>query len=231
MIGLLSYSLQILHVEPSRLRVDLNRRDPENLMLHTSAFSLVLFSWLRQIGEIFLLVGLSGEVALLVFGISKGAWERGLAITFAAFVLVGCGLAYWADSPRTLGPAPQQRIADALKKFRGMPFDFSVGLDPESVALMEDIAEALEAAGWNRQAVAQGFGYIPPGKPAAGIVVMKGVEVQITESRQSDWGAADKPAAVLLNAMRNEGLTAFAKLVPDSQESPDAIHIKIGAKP
>ncbi|MGY4313260.1 hypothetical protein [Bradyrhizobium sp. JR3.5] len=200
-------------------------------MLHTEAFSLVLFSWLRQIGEILLLIGLSGEVALLVLGISKGAWERGLAITFAVLVLLGCGLEYWADSPRSFGPASQQRLADALKEFRGTPFDFSVELDPEAVTLMEDVGAALDAAGWKRQAVAQGSGYIPPGKPAAGIVVLKGVEVQIVESRQSDWGAAGKPAAVLLHAMRNEGLTAFAKQIPNNQESPDAIHIKIGAKP
>ncbi len=200
-------------------------------MLHTEAFSLVLFSWLREIGAILLLIGLSGEVALLVLGISKGAWERGLAIAFAAFVLVGCGLEYWADSPRTFGPASQQRFVDALKQFRGTPFDFSVELDPEAVALMEDLGKALNAAGWKRQAVAQGSGYVPPGEPAAGIVVFKGVEVQIAESRQSDWGAAGKPAAVLLQAMRNEGLTAIAKQVPDNQESTDAIHIKIGAKP
>ncbi|MDI4238150.1 MULTISPECIES: hypothetical protein [unclassified Bradyrhizobium] len=200
-------------------------------MLNTAAFSLVLFSWLKEIGEILLLVGLSGEVALLVLGISKGAWERGLAITFAALVLVGVALEYWADSPRRFGPASQQRIAGALKEFRGTPFDFSVELDPEAVALMEDVGKALDAAGWKRQAVAQGSGYIPPGKPAAGIVVFKGVEVQIAESRHSDWGAAGKPAAVLLHAMRNEGLTAIVKQVPDNQESTDAIHIKIGAKP
>jgi len=75
-------------------------------MLNTAAFSLVLFSSLRQIGEILLLIGLSGEVALLVLGISKGAWERGLAVTFAVLVLVGCALEYWADSPRTIGPHP-----------------------------------------------------------------------------------------------------------------------------
>lgn len=203
----------------------------ESPMLHTAAFSLVLFSWLREIGEILLLIGLSGEVALLVLKISKGRLEKGLAIAFAILVLTGCALEYWADSPRTIGPGPQRRIAAALKTFQGTPFDFSVGLDPESVTLMEEIGQALDNAGWKRQAVATGFGYIPPGKPAAGLVVMKGVEVQTTESRQADWAAPGKPATVLLQALRNEGLTAFLKQVPDTQESADAIHIKIGAKP
>ncbi|RIK99174.1 MAG: hypothetical protein DCC74_02230 [Proteobacteria bacterium] len=200
-------------------------------VLNTAAFSMVLFSWLKEIGEIVLLIGLSGEVALLVLRISKGSWERGLGIAFAVLVLVGVGLQYWADSPRTIGPGSQQRIAAAIKPFQGTPFDFSVELDPESVDLMENIGQALDAAGWHRQAVAQGSGYIPPGKPAAGIVVFKGVEIQIAESRQSDWGAAGKPAAVLLQALRNEGLTALLKRVPNDQESADAIHIKIGAKP
>jgi hypothetical protein len=206
-------------------------RDLESLMLHAPAFSLVLFSWLREIGEILLLIGLSGEVAILVVKISKGAWERRLAIAFAVFVLAGVALAYWADSPRTIGPAPQQRIADALKAFPGTPFDFSVNLDPEAVALMGDIGKALHAAGWKRQAVANGSGYVPPGEPAAGIAVFKGFEVEIAESRQSDWGAAGKPANVLLRALRNEGLTAFAKQIPDNEANADTIHIRIGAKP
>jgi len=200
-------------------------------MLNTAAFALVLFSWLRHLGEILLLIGLSGEVALLVLKISKGAWEHRLAITFAVLVLIGCALEYWADSPRTIGPASQQRLADALKEFRGTPFDFSVDLDPEAVALMEEVAKALDVAGWKRQAVANGSGYVPPGEPAAGIVVFAGLEVQIADSRQSDWGAAGKPADVLLHALRNEGLTAVAKHVPDDYESANAIHIKIGAKP
>jgi hypothetical protein len=200
-------------------------------MLNTAAFSLVLFSGLRHLGEILLLIGLSGEVALLVLKISKGTWEHRLAITFAVLVLVGVALEFWAGSPRTIGPAPQQRIADTLKKFPGTPFDFSVNLDPEAVILMENIGNALDAAGWKRQSVASGFGYIQPGKPAAGIAVFAGLEVQIAESRQSDWGAAGQPAAVLLQALRNEGLTAFSKQVPDDQESADAIHIKVGAKP
>ena len=200
-------------------------------MLHNAAFSLVLFSWLKEIGEIILLIGLSGEVAILVLGLSKGAWERGLGVLFAVLVLVGVGLAYWADSPRTIGPKSQQRIAEAIKPFADTPFDFSVELDPESVDLMESIGSALEKAGWHRQAVAQGFGYIPPGKTVAGIAVLKGVEIQIAESRRQDWGEPGKAAAVLLRALRNEGLTAFLKLVPDVQESKDAIHIKVGAKP
>lgn len=200
-------------------------------MLNTPAFAFVLFSGLRQLGEILLLVGLSGEVALLVIKVTKGAWEKRLAVTFAALVLSGCALTWWADSPRTLSAGSQQRLAGALKEYRGTPFDFSIGLDPEAVSLMEEIANALDAAGWKRQAVTQGQGYVPPGKPAAGLVVLKGVEVQITDSRQAEWGAAEKPGAMLLKALRHEGLTAFARQVPDDHESSGAIHIKIGAKP
>jgi len=200
-------------------------------MLNTPAFAAVLFSTLRQIGEILLLIGLSGEVALLVLKITKGAWEKGLAITFAVLVLIGCGLEWWADSPRTLSVASRQRLANALRDYQGTPFDFSVELDPEAVDLMETIGQALGDAGWKRQAVAQGHGFVPPGQPASGLIVLKGIEVQITHSRQAEWAADGKPGAALLRAMRNEGLTAVAKEVPDQHQSGGAIHIMVGAKP
>lgn len=200
-------------------------------MFNTPAFSLVLFSGLRELGEILLLVGLGGEVALLILKITNGRWEKRLAITFAVLVMVGCGLEWWADSPRSLSAASQQRLTKALKVHHGTPFDFSVGLDPEAVDLMEDIGQALEAAGWSRQPAANRSGYLPPGKPPVGLVVLKGVEVHVTKSRHPDWGADGKPGAALLKALRNEGLTAFGKEVPDDYETGDAIHIMVGAKP
>ena len=70
-------------------------------MLHTAAFSLVLFSWLGEIGEILLLICLSGEVALLVLEIFKGRLER-RTIAFAVLVLLGCSLERADRSQRAL---------------------------------------------------------------------------------------------------------------------------------
>ena len=89
-------------------------------MLHTEAFSLVLFSWLREIGAILLLIGLSGEVALLVLGISKGAWERGLAIAFAALVL--------SATVRNIGPIARERSAPRPNSGLRMPSSNFVAL-------------------------------------------------------------------------------------------------------
>ncbi|CEJ11470.1 hypothetical protein BN1110_01762 [bacterium YEK0313] len=200
-------------------------------MFNTPAFSMILFSGLRQLGEILLLIGLSGEVALLILKITKGSWEKGLGITFAVLVLLGCGLEWWADSPRTLSAASQQRLTQTLTPYHGTPFDFSVELDPEAVSLMEMIGSALEAAGWKRQAVAHGHGYVPPGKPTAGLAVLRGVEVHVTQARMAEWGADGRPGAALLQALRNEGLTAVFKVIPDHHEGGGAIHIMVGAKP
>ena len=193
--------------------------------------SLIPASVLKEVGSLLLLIGLSGEVAIVVLRISKKILEKGLAITFGVFVLAGVGLEYIADRPRRLDIAAQHRLTDVLKKFPETPFDFSVELDPESVSLMETIAHALIAAGWKRQPIASGFGYITPGEPAAGIVAFAGVEIQITDSRQAQWGQDGQAATVLWHTLQREGLTATAKHVPDNQETPTAIHIKIGAKP
>jgi hypothetical protein len=121
-------------------------------------------------------------------------------------------------------------LSETLKRFAGTPFDFMVQLDPESVALMESLADALTAAGWMRKPVA-GFGFITPGKPVAGITAFSGLEIQITDSRQSQWGLDQQAATVLWHSLQGERLTVSAKHVPDDQETPDTIHIKVGAKP
>ena len=193
--------------------------------------SLIPPSIVKETGYLLLLIGLSGEVAVVVVRISKRTLEKGLAVTFGLLVLAGVGLEYIADRPRALDMSAQQRIADALKGFSGTPFDFSVELDPESVSLMESIASALVSAGWNRQGFGSGFGFTNPGKPVAGIVVFSGLEIQITQSRRSQWGMEGQAATVLWHALQKERLTTTAKFVPNDQESPDAIHIKIGLKP
>jgi hypothetical protein len=64
--------------------------------------SLIPPSLLKEIGTILLLIGLSGEVAILVVHFSRAAFERRLAFIFAAVVLIGVGLEFIGDRPRTL---------------------------------------------------------------------------------------------------------------------------------
>jgi hypothetical protein len=194
-------------------------------------FSLIPPSILKDIGTILLLIGLSGEVAILVVRISKQTFERRLALIFAAVVLMGVGLEFIADRPRTLDVEAQKRLSENLKRFAGTPFDFLVQLDPESVALMESLADALTAAGWIRKPVAGGFGFRSPGKPVAGVTAFAGLEIQITDSKQSQWGLDQQAATVLWHSLQRERLTVSAKHFADDQETPDAIHIKVGAKP
>jgi hypothetical protein len=192
-----------------------------------AVISLIPSSVFKEIGSLLLLIGLSGEVAVAVVKISRKRLEKSLAVVFALLVLIGVGLEYWADRPRQID---ETRLVEALKIFPNTPFDFSVELDPESVALMQSIGRALDKAGWKQQP-ASGGGYTVPGRPSAGIIVWQGIEMQITDSRQADWGELGKPGSTLWHALQREGLTTAAKHVPDGQETPSAIHIKIGAKP
>jgi hypothetical protein len=195
--------------------------------------SLLAPSLIRSIGTNLLLVGLAGEVAAAVAGISKKRFqttEKILGIIFGLMILAGVWLEYVADQPRTLDSAAQTRLSESLKKFKGTPFDFLVQLDPESVALMESIADALTSAGWVRQPFG-GFGFRNPGKPAAGITAFAGLEIQIVDSKQSEWGQEGQAATALWHSLQKERITVTAKHVPDDQETASAIHIKVGAKP
>ena len=68
-------------------------------------------------------------------------------------------------------------------------------------------------------------------KAAAGITAFAALEIQIIDSRQSEWGEQRKPAMVLWHSLQGECLTTTAKHVSDDQETPDAVHIKVGSRP
>jgi hypothetical protein len=107
--------------------------------------SLVPPSFVKEVGSLLLLIGLSGDVAIVVVRVSRKVLEKGLAVIFSVLVLAGVGLEWLADQPRSIN---ETRVTNEVKQFAGTPFDFSVNLDPESVDLMESIGRALTAAGW-----------------------------------------------------------------------------------
>ena len=191
--------------------------------------SLIPPSTVKGIGTYLLLIGLAGDVALVAVHKWK-ALERWMSLVFTLIILLGVWLEYVGDRPRALSAAGQERITVAAKAFAGTPYDFMVQLDPEALDLMESIGSALDAAGWVRKP-APGLGFIIPGKPTAGITAFAGLEIQITDSKQAEWGANGKAATILWHALQQERLTTTAKHVPDNQERSDAIHIKVGSKP
>lgn len=66
------------------------------------------------------------------------------------------------------------------------------------------------------------------GKPAAGLVILSGIEIQVHTTRLADWSQG---AQALETALKVEGISASVKGFSHNKEHPNAIHIKIGKKP
>jgi hypothetical protein len=132
-------------------------------------------------------------------------------------------------TPRTLIGEQQARMAAKLRPYVGTPFDCFVHNDPEAIELMRQISDTLTAAGWLHKPVSgRAVVFNLPGKPPAGIVTFTGLEIQIDESRQSDWAPTVR---ALQDSLVQEGLAVSVLALTDASEHPNAIHIKIGKKP
>lgn len=126
-------------------------------------------------------------------------------------------------APRSISPEQQKVMAESLKAFPGTPFDFSV-LGAESVTIMQQIADALELAGWSRKPWSGG-GILRniPGKPPAGDVILFGIVLQMTDPALSE---ALKALVGELKAAELEEV-----YIHDPENStPPRIHIMIGQK-
>jgi len=132
-------------------------------------------------------------------------------------------------APRTLTPEQQERIAHKLRQFSETPFDCFVSQDTEPIDLMLNISDALTRAGWVHKPIEGHAAELNVrGKPAAGLVILTGIEVQIHISRLDDWS---KSVHALVAALSEEGIAATLKAFNHKNEHPNAIHIKIGKKP
>ena len=131
-------------------------------------------------------------------------------------------------APRTITPEHLAAIADASRPSSGVPYDFSIEVSQECIDLMEQIASALNTAGWTRRPFEAVVQYNHPGAPPAGISASTGVTIQISSEKTEDWGAA---VVALKDALAAAGIAVAAKQVDDGTEKPNAIHIYIGKKP
>ena len=132
-----------------------------------------------------------------------------------------------ALAPRSLSPAQQGDISNAVKAFPGTPFDFGVSGSQEGIDVMVQIASALTSAGWvwvdtpmtpRLDAVDGHF---------VSLVANRGIRVQIAEEKAGDW---ENAAVALLGALRGAGLLASAGIVRAGKEQTNAVHIHIGDK-
>jgi len=132
-------------------------------------------------------------------------------------------------APRTLGPARQEFIANALRRFAGQRYRAAIsqGAD-DGVAFWESLHATLQSAGWV---------YIPApgpsvGDPPAGIPIaaIPGVEIRFDPAKEQELA----PAALALgNALHADGMVVAVNR--DRQSNPtgpesDALFIAIGAR-
>lgn len=137
--------------------------------------SLATYECLRHIGEIVLIIGLFGDLAVLIFLAKpeRHAAERKWSIFFTFLLIVGVGIETFAGAradsvvrqmraPRALSEAQRTAIAEKLKTFgpqEAIFFEVSE-VDPEVAGITADLSKACASAGWK-----SGFEGWPPTLP------------------------------------------------------------------
>jgi hypothetical protein len=137
-------------------------------------------------------------------------------------------------TPRSISPEQRGRIVNKLKPFSTLPFTFSVMLEPEPLALMEEISEVLKTADWTRvpyHLSNGGMTYGDENTPSFGTIFsLTGLAFGFPSNREVEW----KPVVdVLQNALHAEsGIEATTgSLSNEVAAKNDSIVIWIGRKP
>ena len=134
-------------------------------------------------------------------------------------------------APRLIDEDQKARIVRRLKTFAGIHFDLAIRPEAEPQAFAEQVAAALQAAGWIRQAK-QNTGSLVikiPGKPSAAIATgFVGLGAEIDTSRAGEWGNV---LASLVDGFTDEGFPMRSNVASDGTAPPDGIHVFVGSKP
>jgi hypothetical protein len=132
-------------------------------------------------------------------------------------------------APRVISEEHVAAIIEATSPFAGTPFILLIQPDPEPMELMNQVSDALVAAGWNWLPWSQAIAFLRPGKQPVGMMTGSGICLQIASSQTADWQA---PTLALANALAAAGLEdVAAQAMDDGSVPPTAIHIRIGRKP
>jgi hypothetical protein len=119
-------------------------------------------------------------------------------------------------TPRVISPEQQRQLVEAVKPFAKTPFDVSIQPDPEPLALMEQICEALVEAGWDWRPVKK-ISLNRPGKPSVGMHTGQGVQVLVESTMMPEW----EPAVLALaNVLHRIGLETIASHADDGRAPP-----------
>jgi hypothetical protein len=132
-------------------------------------------------------------------------------------------------TPRIISGEHVAGLVEAVSPFPGTPFVFLMQPEPEPLALMNQISDALLAAEWNWLGTSQAIAFNRPGKPPVGMMTGTGIRLQIDSSKKAEWQA---PILALGNALLAAGLEDVeCHEISDDSVPPTAIHIRIGRKP
>jgi hypothetical protein len=132
-------------------------------------------------------------------------------------------------TPRAISAEHASAITDAISPFAGTPFILLIQPEPEPLSLMNQICDALVAAGWNWLGSGHLIAFNRPGKPSVGMMTGSGILLQLASSKKDAWEA---PILALANALVATGLEGVQATEVDDGSVPDtAIHIRIGRKP
>lgn len=131
--------------------------------------------------------------------------------------------------PRQLTSEQQARISGKLIGFAGQQYLLSVATDQDALRLVRILEKVLTASKWVILPHPSGvkLADIDAGISAAS---EEGVRIQVAPSRASDNDLLHK-ASVLADALNAEGIITAVARNAELEPTPDAIQIRVGAKP
>jgi len=195
-------------------------------------------------------VGLVGDLVVIVVPRERHNLEKALGVLFTFLVLAGVYVEHVGDdaisarfearatiaesalaklkAPRTLTPERQQAIATAAAPFAGQRFRAAIsqGAD-DGVAFWESLYAPLKQAGWIYLPATLGMG-----NPAAGIPIaaIPGVEIRFDPSKRAEM---TPPALALGNALHADATVVAVNTERQSYPNEDdrnILLIVIGAR-
>jgi hypothetical protein len=131
-------------------------------------------------------------------------------------------------TPRVISPEQRVRLIEAVTPFAATPFDILVQPEPEPMALMDVIGDALVEAGWQWLNSRQTLVFSRSDRPSVGMITGTGVRLQIAQSKIVDW---ERPILALRDGLIAAGLEDVeAQQVEDASVNVDAMHIRVRRK-
>ncbi len=123
----------------------------------------------------------------------------------------------------------REAVASKIRPYAGQGYILSVSPDQESLRFVRIVGAVLDKAGWVRHPSSAAV-KTPDGQTGISAATEPGVRVQIAMSRSNDAQLTMR-ARVIADALGAEGTIATATLVPDLEETPDLIQVRVGSKP